>query len=281
MADIEAAAMPIVGPMVINQPMDLDANAQQIVANWVALKVLVAAHASNLDEWIPESHYRQVHNAQGAPANTMRVWVGHRWNLADHQPGRAHIFDFYFMPVADHHLGQAPLPPDVQRYRQEGGVFNGTIFQVGHFFALAFQHDWPGLRMHPTPGSEAVAALPPIWPIGPTVHWPPPKPVDDLGNLHGDQVPSDRPAVGSSLRPVDHLPGARKRLLNRRAPRVPLFTVCHNGAKEGISGAPDLEAAHSLRTGSRSIRGRTAPLNAAPDALARRRPAPWHPDCGH
>jgi hypothetical protein len=98
MADIEAAAMPIVGPMVINQPMDLDANAQQIVANWVALKVLVAAQASNLDEWIPEPHYRHVHNAQGAPANAMRVWVGHRWNLADHQPGRPHIFDFYFMP---------------------------------------------------------------------------------------------------------------------------------------------------------------------------------------
>jgi hypothetical protein len=33
------------------------------------------------------------------------------------------------MPVADHHLGQAPLPPDVQAYRQQGGVFNATIFQ--------------------------------------------------------------------------------------------------------------------------------------------------------
>jgi len=36
-------------------------------------------------------------------------------------------------------------------------------------------------------------------------------------------------------------------------PRVPLFTVCHYGAKEGISGAPDLEAAHSVRTRSRSF----------------------------
>jgi hypothetical protein len=80
--------------------------------------------------------------------------------------------------------GFAPLPPDVERYRQEGGLFNGTIFQVGHFFALAFQHDWPGLRTYPKPESEAVDALPQIWPIGPTVHWPPPTPVDDLGDLH-------------------------------------------------------------------------------------------------
>ena len=40
------------------------------------------------------------------------------------------------------------------------------------------------LQTHPTPGSEAVDALPPIWPTGPTVHWPPPTPVDDLGDLH-------------------------------------------------------------------------------------------------
>jgi hypothetical protein len=56
MADIEAAAKPIVGPMVIGQPTELDAGAQQIVANWVALKGQVAAQASKLDPGIPEPH---------------------------------------------------------------------------------------------------------------------------------------------------------------------------------------------------------------------------------
>jgi len=42
MAALEAAAKPIVGPMVIGQAMDLDGDAQQIVANWVALKGLDA-----------------------------------------------------------------------------------------------------------------------------------------------------------------------------------------------------------------------------------------------
>jgi hypothetical protein len=145
------AAKPIVGPMVIGQPTELDGGAQQIVANWVALKGQVAAQASKLDPRIPEPHYAGVYNVRGAPANTMRMWVGHRWNLADHQPGRAQIFDFSFMPVTNP-LGRAPIPPQVKRYRQESGVFNGTIFQVGHFFALAFQHDWPGLQTQPTPG---------------------------------------------------------------------------------------------------------------------------------
>jgi hypothetical protein len=142
MADIEAAAKPIVGPMVVGHAMDLDADAQQIVANCVALKGLAAAQASKLDQWIPECHYWRVHSSQGAPRDTMRVWVGRRWNLADAPTGRADIFDFHFMPVTNK-LRQFPIPPDVERYRREGGVFNGTIFQVGHFFALAFQHDWP------------------------------------------------------------------------------------------------------------------------------------------
>ena len=73
MGDIEAAAKPIVGPIVVGQAMELDAHAQQIVANWVALKGLVAAQASN--QLIPESHYWNVHSVQGAPANRMRVWV--------------------------------------------------------------------------------------------------------------------------------------------------------------------------------------------------------------
>ena len=94
MADIEAAAKPIVGPMVIGQPTELDAGAQQIVASWVALKGQVAAQASKLDPGIPEPHYAGVYNVRGAPANTMRMWVGHRWILADHQPGRAQICEW-------------------------------------------------------------------------------------------------------------------------------------------------------------------------------------------
>ena len=141
----------------------------------------MAAQASN--QLIPESHYWNLHSVQGAPANTMRVWVGHRRNLVDAPTGRLHIFDFHLMPLTNK-FRRFPIPAEVEQYRREGGVFNGTIFQVGHFFALAFQHDWSGLRIHPTPGSEAVDALPQIWPIGPTVHWPPPKPVDDLGDPH-------------------------------------------------------------------------------------------------
>jgi len=59
-----------------------------------------------------------------------------------------------------------------------------VIFQIGHFFALALQHDWPGLRARPKPGTDAERAFVSIWPAGEDVRWPPPLPVDVLGNTH-------------------------------------------------------------------------------------------------
>lgn len=184
MGGVEGTAKDIVGPMAQGIPTTLDAAAQRAVANWVAVKGLVAALTSQDEQPIPDYHYRRVWAAQGAPAHTMLVWVGQRRNLAHPvRPGQALLFDSHFMPVTDV-FPQFPVPPDLERYRSEGGVFNGTIFQVGHFFALALQHDWPGLRGRAKPDSEAADAFLPVWPTGPAVRWPPRRPVDDLGDAH-------------------------------------------------------------------------------------------------
>jgi hypothetical protein len=183
MSRLEHAAKPIVGPMVSGQAVELDPTAQQVAANWVALKGLVAAHTSDVRQPIPDYHYRRVRDFEGAPPNTMLVWIGRRWNLTDpNRPGTEQPLDSHFMPVTDV-FPEFP-PPDLERYRSEGGVFNGTVFQVGHFFALALQHDWPGLRARPNPHSAAADTFLPIWPAGPTVRWPPPRPVEDLGDPH-------------------------------------------------------------------------------------------------
>jgi hypothetical protein len=184
MSKLEGAAKPIVGPMTTGKAMDLDAVAQQIVANWFAVKGLVAVQTNRLGQPIPDSHYRRVHQFGGAPPNTMRVWIGYRWNLLN--PKRAdmvQLFDFHYMPIRDA-FAEQPLPPNIQNYRSAGGVFNATLFQLGHFFVLALQHDWPGLHVRPKPGTEGADALLPIWPAGPTLQWPPSQPVDVLGDPH-------------------------------------------------------------------------------------------------
>ena len=97
------------------------------------------------------------------------MWIGRRWDLANPEwLGTAELFDFHLMPVINA-FPQFPLPPGIERYRREGNPLNGTIFQVGHFFALALQHDWPGLQARPKPESEADGAFLQIWPTGPAV----------------------------------------------------------------------------------------------------------------
>jgi hypothetical protein len=144
----------------------------------------VAAQTSTVEQPIPDYHYGLVRHFRRAPPNTMLTWIGCRRNLANpYRPGKMQIFESHFMPVTDV-FPQFPMPPELERYRSEGGVFNGTIFQVGHIFALALQHDLPRLRARPQPGTAAADALLPIWPTGPTIDWPPSRPVDDLGDPH-------------------------------------------------------------------------------------------------
>jgi hypothetical protein len=183
MAELEAVAKPIIGPMVLDEALDLDADAQWTVANWVAVKGLVAAQTNDAARWIPEHHYRFVHHFRGAPPNTMLVWIGRRWDLADRElVGRATLFDFHLIPVINA-FPQFPIPPEIESYRPAGHPLNGTIFQVGHFFALALQHDWPGLQARPKPGTEADGAFLHIWP-GDAVRWPARRHIDDLGDPH-------------------------------------------------------------------------------------------------
>jgi hypothetical protein len=110
------------------------------------------------------------------------------------------------MPVADHHLGQAPLPPDVQAYRQQGGVFNATIFQGRALLRprfparLARAADTTDAWVR---GGRRIAAHLAYRPdrslAAAQARRPPRRPAP------GDQISSDVPAVGSCLRPVGDL----------------------------------------------------------------------------
>ena len=184
MGDIEGAAKRIVGPMVQGIPTVLDAAAQQAMANWAILKGLVAVQTSKDEQPIPASHFHRVWAAQGAPANTALVWIGRRQDLADpDHPGRTRLFNAHFMPLTNAER-QGPIPADLTTYIAGGGVLNGTIFQVGHFFALVLQHDWPGLEARAVPGSDAEQAFVSIWPAREKVAWPPAGSVDVLGDIH-------------------------------------------------------------------------------------------------
>jgi hypothetical protein len=185
MAEIEGTARAIVGPMVQGRATTLNPDAQRAVANWAVLKGLVAAQTSkDYEQFIPDWHYHRVAAAQGAPVNTALVWIAQRQNLVHPtRPARARLFDSHVMP-----LGNAVRPetdPLFASYITEGGSLTGTIFQVGHFFALVVQHDWPALLARTKPGTDAERAFVQVWPAaGEVIQWPPALPVDGLGDPH-------------------------------------------------------------------------------------------------
>jgi hypothetical protein len=184
MSDIEAAAKPVVGPMVAGRAMTLDGAAQRTVANWVVLKGIVAVQTSRTEQFIPANRYGEIYSAKGAPANTVHVWLGCRNNLVSPtHPGRLQLFDSHLMPLTNVPRG-FPTPPWLNEYVRSGGTIYATIFQVGHVFGLAFHHQLPGLEARPIPGSVGDGAFASIWPAGGDVRWPPPHAVDGLGDPH-------------------------------------------------------------------------------------------------
>jgi hypothetical protein len=183
MSEIEAAAKTIVGPMTSGQAVELDTAAQRVVANWVVLKGLVAVHVSRTEQPIPAWHYDDVYSARGAPADKVRVWIGRRENLADPVAGGVTLLDAHFMPLTNVPR-RFPRDPALNAYIATGGMLNATSFQVGHFYALTLHHDRPGLQVQPVPRSAAGHCFTSIWPTRRVARWPPPFPIDGLGNLH-------------------------------------------------------------------------------------------------
>ena len=142
MADIEGTARPILGPMVQGNRMTLDANAQRAVAHWAVLKGLVAAQVSKDEkQFIPDWHYERVRAAQGAPTNTVLVWIAQREDLVHpDRPGRVRLFDSHVMPLArSEGMDTNPVFAD---YIAAGRLLTGTIFQARQLLLAESRRRW-------------------------------------------------------------------------------------------------------------------------------------------
>lgn len=157
MERIEAEARPFLIPMLRNQPVDLNPEAQRAVARWATLKLLIAQLGHGHDkQWVHRDRYRLFYIDRSLPTGAS-VWLG-RYSGAGPWPTAYHCREFYLTPNG----GEEPDTPNAYL----------TAFSIGY---LAFLYWGNELRRGPTPDVSRISSyLTQIWPATGVISWPPP-----------------------------------------------------------------------------------------------------------
>lgn len=125
MSSLEAAAQPILTPLILRQPAELDAAAQKTLATW-ATKTAMVYQLTTKHEAIRPHQFRALRDHLRPPAG-VQVWLGCR--TAD-EPSPS-IFGY-------RSSGVAPATEPAPRFR----AFLVTI-AIGHYVTQVYGHDLP------------------------------------------------------------------------------------------------------------------------------------------
>lgn len=155
MGSLEAAVMPIMTPLILAQPSLLSLADQRKVAEWIALKVMVAEHSEAGNHVTSECDRRAFRDAlqipQGFEARIGRCGKG-RWKAC-------------FFRVA---AIRAPLRTDEPNSPPKN--IQSIVFGVGELLLFAFTSPDRDLTIR----SDIANLLPTVWPLsGMELSWPP------------------------------------------------------------------------------------------------------------
>jgi hypothetical protein len=160
LSELESAASPLVGPLLLGEPKDLTAEQQTVVAHWSYKTVLLLQMIrAKKDRPIPPRRFREVFEL-GRPPADVRIWLG--------------------LPSGNNAMHEASTAINLANDRHAvPGFF--TALAIGRLLILCagrLQSGREQLRIgHDTDPRIAVE----IWPASLRAkRWPPPKPLVDL-----------------------------------------------------------------------------------------------------
>jgi hypothetical protein len=156
MERLEAAARPLLEPMLRNENVPLDADAQLILTQWATLRILVAQHTHPQYRSIPDWRLHRFYRSRFALPIGAQVWIG-RYNGAGGWPT-----DYRHMALHMMRGGPAPELP------------NGFVaaFSVGYVAFFYFGHEIADGPLF-EPSGDFETYFRPIWPGAGPVIWPP------------------------------------------------------------------------------------------------------------
>jgi hypothetical protein len=155
MGDIEAAAKPVLIPLVCGQRTSLFKNARRTLAKWVTLKAMVIDSAHATDAVISESERDAFFRNRTIPA-TFRIWIFHH-NCQKWYGGLQHIP----LRAIDHSQNRKFAP---------GNNLETTTIGFGHLLVYIFNSLHSHINFNPGAKRRSLR----LWPLrSDAIAWPP------------------------------------------------------------------------------------------------------------
>ena len=171
MSRIESRVKPILVPLLLGLPTTLPKYSQEVLATWIAMKLMTAEFSMPLDDIVTPALERSLlMGRQRPPDDIMGIWIGryqgNTWSNTYVSHGAA---------VAWAPAGTVPVvTPENSRRR----TVQAQILFMGQLFIQAVTTIVPQIKMR-TPVPFAYH-LKQIWPYSREVSWPPEIPMNDV-----------------------------------------------------------------------------------------------------
>jgi len=158
MSDVENSVMPSLIPMLANEETTLDCRAQDSLARWATLRMMIAqlGHPAERRRAIPPERYARFYSGLAMPPGA-QVWLGR------HDGSGGWPTEYQYRELFVSALGQ-PEPSSPNAYVAAFSIGYAAFVYWGSELSSLFLHDLGRLAPYVVP----------VWPVRPpSVRWPP------------------------------------------------------------------------------------------------------------
>jgi len=160
MSQLDEAAKPIMTRLILSEPIELDPDAQKIVATWFAMKAMIAEFSHPKDV-STQQHERAFLMKNLEPPKTWRIWIASHCSVVWRMAYQRHASTLGFALS-----GTTPIPPKRPFAKNTQAITFGLGSLLAQIISTSsgIEFDLP---------NEIVGQAHQVWPIAKTIRWPP------------------------------------------------------------------------------------------------------------
>jgi hypothetical protein len=158
MSILETDVQPILTPLIITQPHTLTDNSMEILAKWIALKIMVGEHNNPKDAVTPVEAREKFKSTQEIPPN-FNIWIA-KCGVGGWQTAYVR------------HTATVSLTPVFKPNHQFKNTHSVT-FGIGDLFVLVLHSTVKDLDLNLTFEPSGEGVIFPLFPIIGSINWPP------------------------------------------------------------------------------------------------------------